>query len=888
MIIASLAFLSLGLTSSIASPVIDTAEGLVLDPPVLSQLRETDGLVLIKNMPISDEGLVDLELARFEVTTADTRFVVGRDARPIELKEMPSLFRGTIAGQPESMVYLAFTEQQAWGLLDRRNGDGVLVLGQLDDSTNRDEPARLHWQRISGGVQPPLGVPVCGLVDVPRQLPSRGDLATPRLSLDLAIETDWEYTGLFLGDLDAGGAYVVALYGAIAAIYDRDVNLDVNVTWVRLWDTEDDLFNDVDPLAPFRDYWNENMDTVNRDLAQFLTGRTNLPYGGVAWLNATCGENAYSVAGYIMGSFVSATSPAFGNWDITVSAHELGHNCGTGHTHDYDLDNCAGGTTQRGSIMSYCHTTTGGGSNIDLRFHSVTTERMRMHLSEASCLINDCNDNDLNDTVDIAFGTSLDLNDDGIPDECQDCNGNDIIDLIDIALGNSDDANADGVPDECEADCNGNGLPDDLDIANGTSTDLHGNSIPDECEQDCDADGVSDYNQIQQDMTLDIDRNVILDSCEDCDEDGTPDLEQLQGGSLLWIAGNADGLAKSFHPYSGVPMASSPSGSLSSSSDLVISPDGRIMVGDGEADRIIEVDPVTGADLGPFVAAGAGGLSSPQGMAFGPDGRLFIASGDSVLAFDGQDGSFDGFFVTSGSGGLSQATGLLFIAEGNLLVGTQDGRILEFDGTDGTPVRTVVDDPARLGGTHGLLIRPGGTLLVSSMATDSIEEYDPVSGAHLGQWDRGGLLSGYWGLQSPRTLRLGPDGNVYVATAGGNTSVQLYEESTGLFKRRFYVLDQLIEEATGFDFMPPAAIDCNGNMVPDSCDIANGEATDLDGNGTPDSCECPGDLDGDGAIDVNDVLAILGGWGTSSGDITGDQMTDVNDILLALSLWGGC
>ena len=49
-----------------------------------------------------------------------------------------------------------------------------------------------------------------------------------------------------------------------------------------------------------------------------------------------------------------------------------------------------------------------------------------------------------------------------------------------------------------------------------------------------------------------------------------------------------------------------------------------------------------------------------------------------------------------------------------------------------------------------------------------------------------------------------------------------------------------------------------------------------------------GDLDGDGAINVNDVLAILGGWGTPSGDITGDQTTDVNDILLALSLWGGC
>ncbi|MBG81448.1 MAG: hypothetical protein CMJ39_12170 [Phycisphaerae bacterium] len=887
MIIASLAILSLGLTSTTASPVIDGKDGLMMNRQIISDLREMNGTILIKDMPLADEGLVELEVTRFTVTSPDTRFVIGKDSESFEPKEMPSLYRGTIAGQPESMVYLAFCESQAWGLIDRRNGDGQLVLGRSGDGSDRDEPI-LKWQRISGDVQPPLGVPVCGLKELPREVPPRGDLSTPRLLLDLAIETDWEYTELFQGDLDAGAAYVVALYGAIATIYDRDVNLDLNVTWVRLWDTPDDLFNDDDPLQPFRVYWNENMNAVNRDLAQFLTGRTNLPYGGVAWLSATCGDYAYSVAGYIMGSFTSSTDPAFGNWDITVSAHELGHNCGTAHTHDYDLDSCAFGTTQRGSIMSYCHTTTGGGSNIDLRFHRVTTDYMRSHLADAPCLINDCNDNDVDDQIDIAFGTSLDANMDGIPDDCQDCNGNGIIDEIDIALGASNDADADGVPDECEADCNGNGLPDDLDIAAGTSTDLHGNSVPDECETDCDNNGESDYNQIQEDMSLDINRNVILDSCEDCDGNGTPDLEQLEGGSLLWIAGNTEGLAKSFHPYSGVPMASSPAGSLSSSSDLVISPDGRIMAGDRDGDRVIELDPVTGANLGPFITTGDGGLSAPQGMDFGPDGRLFIATGNGVLAFDGETGAFDENFVIPGSGGLSQATGILFLPQGNLLVGTQDGRVLEFNGENGNHIRTVVDDPGRLGGTHGLLLRPGGTLLVTSTASDTIEEYDPITGSHLGRWDRGGLLSGYWGLQEPRTLRLGPDGNVYVATAGGNTSVQLYEEATGLFKRRFYVLDQLIEEATGFDFMPAAAIDCNGNMIPDTCDIANGDATDLDGNGIPDSCVCPGDIDGDGSINVNDILIILAGWGTTEGDITGDQTTDVNDILLALSLWGGC
>ncbi len=91
--------------------------------------------------------------------------------------------------------------------------------------------------------------------------------------------------------------------------------------------------------------------------------------------------------------------------------------------------------------------------------------------------ITDCNDNGIDDAIDISSGTSLDCNSNGIPDECElmgnDCNANGIPDDCDVAGA---DCNSNGIPDDCDTDCNANGTPDDCE----TFTDCNSNSIPDE------------------------------------------------------------------------------------------------------------------------------------------------------------------------------------------------------------------------------------------------------------------------------------------------------------------------------------------------------------------------------------------------------------------------
>ena len=82
--------------------------------------------------------------------------------------------------------------------------------------------------------------------------------------------------------------------------------------------------------------------------------------------------------------------------------------------------------------------------------------------------------------------------------------------------------------------------------------------------------------------------------------------------------------------------------------------------------------------------------------------------------------------------------------------------------------------------------------------------------------------------------------------------------------------------------------DCKGNGVPDLCDIALGTTADVNDNGIADVCECVGDLDGNHAADVVDLLILLAAWGTPAGDLNGDGNTDIQDLLIILAAWGPC
>lgn len=133
-------------------------------------------------------------------------------------------------------------------------------------------------------------------------------------------------------------------------------------------------------------------------------------------------------------------------------------------------------------------------------------------------ILTDCNGNGVQDSADIAAGTSSDCDLDGVPDECG------------FAPGASD-CDQNGTPDICELDCDMDGVPDACAIAANQVPDCDLNGVPDSC--DFAAGG-------------DQDGNGILDVCDnvpfwrgDCNSSGSLDLADAIA-SLYYLFGLAN------------------------------------------------------------------------------------------------------------------------------------------------------------------------------------------------------------------------------------------------------------------------------------------------------------------------------------------------------------
>jgi hypothetical protein len=212
--------------------------------------------------------------------------------------------------------------------------------------------------------------------------------------LECRLAVDVDYMGFTASGSEAKAALFVARTIAhVSAIYERDIQTRIVVSFLKIWTTPDAFGAD---LGKYQTYWNANQPTADRHLAHLLSGSGG---GGVAFINGL--RNC--LGGYGV-SRISANNFAQTIYISTLKlvAHEIGHNFGSHHTHlcvwpgGFDpngtsIDQCStqpggpGSTScfstavaSRGAIMSYC-------GHSDLAFHPWCIAVMKNTAQTAQC-----------------------------------------------------------------------------------------------------------------------------------------------------------------------------------------------------------------------------------------------------------------------------------------------------------------------------------------------------------------------------------------------------------------------------------------------------------------------------------------------------------------------
>ncbi len=281
------------------------------------------------------------------------------------------------------------------------------VFGERD--IHRGEVARtsqgteVRFAPLEDSMPPGLGlVSRCDTVKgfSPSQLPSLAppgaraneSAAGALVQARLAIDTDNEFMQeKFANDTNAASNYVAQLVALMTVIYERDlgVRLAIGTSILR---TDPDPYTTSGSSTPaqlneFGEYWRVNQGGVARAFALQLSGKAASAFqaSGIAWLltsgnycTATGQVSGPNTFGHFSVNQVFTFGGSTAANDVSLVAHELGHNFGANHTHCTDtlpaaglqpIDMCFNNeagcysgavscpveTGNRGTLMSYCH-----------------------------------------------------------------------------------------------------------------------------------------------------------------------------------------------------------------------------------------------------------------------------------------------------------------------------------------------------------------------------------------------------------------------------------------------------------------------------------------------------------------------------------------------------
>jgi len=313
--------------------------------------------------------------------------IVDADGRERSLAARVLCFSGVL--DDGGAIFLGLTQSQAHGYLYQ---DGELYFLSSAPGMRTRHATLSHVSQLgtmeSGGCQTARAVAESELnpADV---LPIIG--APTLRTADVFWEVDNAFRARFTSDQECVD-YTTLLVTAASEVYRRDLGVELRIPdgYLRVWNTTPPwgAITGFSNLKNVYTYW---LSTANplRSLPRAAVHVLTHPiFGGTSrGVDGVCdNQRAYEISS-VGGRFPYPTSHTSRyNWDLFVVCHELGHTFGSPHSELYSPPiACQDGSgPDSGTIMSYCHTTTGI-AQVGMRFHLREQQRILKVIATKSC-----------------------------------------------------------------------------------------------------------------------------------------------------------------------------------------------------------------------------------------------------------------------------------------------------------------------------------------------------------------------------------------------------------------------------------------------------------------------------------------------------------------------
>jgi Metallo-peptidase family M12/GEVED domain/Secretion system C-terminal sorting domain/Fibronectin type III domain len=391
--------------SSSYTQIVSKANYLTLKADKLAALMAAKPRRVVLTIPTTD-GDVRVELEQAQMFTEDFEARDGSTNLTVDWK--PGLYyRGQVIDREGklggSMAAISFFNDEVFGVLSY--GGTNHVIGYLGDRTQGTTEDYVYYADNNLLVGNTIECHTNTEDIVVDELPSSMDKSVSRKQFNEYLVGD---NNLYL---DFGSNYTATLnhmsgiYNIVAYIYERD-DIGTLIEYMYLFSSADPFTDtNTDTQLSTFDAWLDPFSPGVISLAHLMSGAN--AGGGLAWIDVLCSGD--DLAGRSGVSNIYSTYNQFPtySWSVMVVTHEIGHNLGSGHTHDCAwngnntrIDNCGGnagypsGTcvsnppnpVTGGTIMSYCHLQSVG-INLWNGFGIQPRDRIQAELAGATCLV---------------------------------------------------------------------------------------------------------------------------------------------------------------------------------------------------------------------------------------------------------------------------------------------------------------------------------------------------------------------------------------------------------------------------------------------------------------------------------------------------------------------